>query len=327
MNAFDKFEKPEAISPTLMRLLPWVGLLLLAFVEAVVLADARLGLVLHAVVLVGLITYRTYLARIPEGRNLCLALCLLPIMRMLSLGLPYAMLPRDSWHFLVSVPMLIAVIMALRHMAWRDPDNPDEAADDDGHDIRVQPAALPVLLLIGCGGLVLGQIVFNGMKLLALKDLSPANAFNAPWQAFLPVTSGLALSAICEEIIFRSMIQSSAGQVIGGRASLVFTALLYTVMSLGNMASNSLLPEFVLVFVIAMLMGVIVYWSRSIVGTSLLHIAINVTTFVVLPALASSSSAGVVAWLPWLMAASAALGACGLIGLALRQNEQPESYA
>ena len=304
----------------LMRLLPWVGLLLLAFVEAVVLTDARAGLILHALILLGLITYRTYLARIPAGRNLCLALCLLPIMRMLSLGLPYALLPRDSWHFLVSVPMLIAVIMALRHMAWRDPDNPAEA-DDDMHDIRVQPAALPLLLLIGCGGLALGQIVFDGMKLLALKDLSPANALNAPWQAFLPVTSGLALSAICEEIIFRSMIQSSAGQIIGGRLGVLFTALLYSVMSLGSMAANNLLPEFGLIFVIALLMGVIVFWSGSIVGTSLLHILLNVTTFVLLPSLAGSS-AGILSGLPWLVVGSAVLGACGLIGLALRQNQE-----
>jgi uncharacterized protein len=302
-----------------MRLLPWVGLLLLGFVEAVVLTDARLGLILHAVVLLGLITYRTYLARIPAGRNLCMALCLLPIMRMLSLGLPYALLPKDSWHFLVSVPMLIAVIVALRHMAWRDVDNPDEAdaVNADTPGIRVQPAALPALFLVGCGGLALGQIVFSGMKLLALKDLTPANMGSAPLMALLPVTSGLALSAICEEIIFRSMIQSSAGQVIGGKASVLFTALLYAVMSLGNMAAPSLLSEFALVFVIALLFGVIVYWSGSIVGTSLAHIVLNITTFVLLP----SGATNIAALLPLLMAGSAVLGACGLVWLALRQNQ------
>ncbi len=299
-----------------MRLLPWVGLLLLGFVEAVVLVDARLGLILHAVILLGLITYRTYLARIPAGRNLCMALCLLPIMRMLSLGLPYALLPKDSWHFLVSVPMLIAVIVALRHMAWRDADNPDEA-DTDTPGIRVQPAALPTLLLIGCGGLALGQIVFSGMKLLALKELTPANISSAPLLALLPVTSGLALSAICEEIIFRSMIQSSAGQVMGGKASVLFTALLYAVMSLGNMAALSLLPEFALVFVIALLFGVIVYWSGSIVGTSLAHIVLNITTFVLLP----SGAANIAILLPLLMAGSTLLGTCGLVWLALRQNQ------
>jgi uncharacterized protein len=302
-------------NPAFMRLLPWVGLLLLGFVETVVLTDARLGLILHAVILLGLITYRTYLARIPAGRNLCMALCLLPIMRMLSLGLPYALLPKDSWHFLVSVPMLIAVIMALRHMAWRDVDNPEEADDTPG--IRVQPADLPALMLIGCGGLALGQIVFTGMKLLALKDLTPANIGSVPLMALLPVTSGLALSAICEEIIFRSMIQSSAGQIIGGKTSVLFTALLYTVMSLGNMAANSLLPEFALVFVIALLFGVITYWSGSIVGTSLAHIVLNITTFVLLP----SGAASVTALLPWLMAGSAILGICGLVWLALRQNQ------
>jgi uncharacterized protein len=303
------------ISHPFMRLLPWVGLLLLGFVEAVVLTDARVGLILHAIALLGLITYRTYLARIPAGRNLCLALCLLPIMRMLSLGLPYALLPRDSWHFLVSVPMLIAVILALRHMAWRDLDNPEEA-NPDAPDIRVQSATLPALLLVGCGGLALGQIVFSGMKLLALKDLSTANINSAPWLALLPVTSGLALSAICEEIIFRSMIQSSASPLIGGRISVLFTALLYAVMSLGNMAATNLLPEFALVFVIALLFGVVVYWSGSIVGTSLAHIILNITTFVLLP----SGAANLAPLLPWLMAGSALLGACGLVWLSLRQN-------
>jgi membrane protease YdiL (CAAX protease family) len=303
------------LSP-IMRLLPWVGLLLLGFVEAVVLTDARAGLVLHAVILLALITYRTYLARIPAGRNLCLALCLLPLMRMLSLGLPYALLPRDSWHFWVSVPMLIAVIIALRYMAWRDPDNPAEF-DDDQPDIRVQPAALPALLLVGLGGFALGQIVFDSMKLLALKNLFPANLANSPetaWMALLSVTSGLALSALCEEIIFRSMIQTSAGQVIGGRASVLFTALLYAVMSLGNMSLNNLAPEFGLVFVIALIFGIIVYWSGSIVGASLLHIILNITAFVVLP----SGMLGALS--PWLMALSAGLGICGLAWLALRQN-------
>jgi membrane protease YdiL (CAAX protease family) len=235
-------------------------------------------------------------------------------MRMLSLGLPYALLPRDSWHFWVSVPMLIAVIITLRYMAWRDPDNPAEY-DDDRPDIRVQPAALPALLLVGLGGFALGQIVFDGMKLLALKNLFPANVAAAPLLALLPVTSGLALSALCEEIIFRSMIQSSAGQLIGGRASVPFTALLYTLMSLGNMSLNNLVPEFALVFIIALIFSIIVYWSGSIVGASLLHITLNITAFVVLP----SNMLGPLS--PWLMALSAGLGICGLIWLALRQND------
>jgi hypothetical protein len=310
--------RPERITnPTnpVLRLLPWVCLLLITFVEVVVLTDARLGLILHAVLLLGFITYRTYLATSMAGRNLCLALCLLPIMRMLSLGLPYAALPKDSWHFLVSVPMLIAVIFALRHMGWRDPDSPADA-NDHTHAIRVQRASLPSLVLIGCGGVALGQIVFSGMKLLALKELIVTNLDNTGWMTLLPVVSGLALSALCEEIIFRSMIQSSAGLVMGARVSVAFTALLYTVMCLGNMTLTSLPLEFALVFIIALLFSVVVHWSGSIVGNSLAHIALNVTTFVVLPALPANLSIAI----PVMVTLSAALGAAGLMQLALRQN-------
>jgi hypothetical protein len=88
--------------------LPWGYLVLAAAAEAVVaFVSPQLGLILHALLLLGLMLHGG-LGRRVAGRRFALALTVAPLFRILSLSLPLANISHPAWYPFVSVPLLLA---------------------------------------------------------------------------------------------------------------------------------------------------------------------------------------------------------------------------
>src|SRR5690349_3552022 len=98
------------------KLVLWVVLVGVGVAELLTsLANVQLGMFAHAALLVGL-TLRAALGREDAERRLTLGLALAPLIRLLSLSLPLANLPRLAWYPIVAVPLLLAAWVIIRQL-------------------------------------------------------------------------------------------------------------------------------------------------------------------------------------------------------------------
>jgi uncharacterized protein len=223
------------------------------------LLDARVGLALHAVILIVLLL-QVALADPGGLRALFLALTLVPIMRILSLSLPLARLPVINWYLIVGVPLFAAVWVAARSLgySWR-------ALGLVLHGWHWQ-------LLVGLSGLPLGAVQY---LILRPEPLAPALRLAVVWQ---PALILLLCTGLLEEMIYRGVLQRSAEEALG-RRGMPFVALLFAVMHAGH--GSVLNVAFALA--VGLFFGAVIQRSRSLLGVALAHGLTNVVVFLVMP--------------------------------------------
>jgi membrane protease YdiL (CAAX protease family) len=253
-------------------------LLLIAVAELLTaLVSAELGLIVHALLLVGL-TFRGAARQLGAERRLALALTLAPLNRLIALAMPLANVPQLAWYPIVAAPLLIAASITIRQL-------------------RVSRVALGLrpgnpllqLMVMGCGiGLGVAEYII----------LAPAPLITiVSWNAFALAALILAVcTGFIEELIFRGLLQALAAPALG-RWALVYVSLLCGAMHIGH---RSFL-DVVLVFGVGLLFAQIVRWGGSILGVSLAHGLTNVTLFLIMPYLAQHPTPAVAAIAPWLI--------------------------
>jgi membrane protease YdiL (CAAX protease family) len=245
--------------------LPGVILLLIALAETVTaMVDPRLGLPAHAAILGLLVTLgarTTDYAR----RELYWTLTLAPVIRIGSLCLPLGQLPLMQWYPLIGVPIFTAAIAAARKIGY----TPAQIG------LSLKPGELPRQLALVPVGAVLGigeYLIFRPAPLadrFALEDI------------WLPALILLVFTGFEEELIFRGLMQRASLRSLG-RWGLVYTNLVFAVLHIGY---ESVL-DLVFVFLVGMLFSVFALRTRSIVGVTLAHGAVNISLFLILPFLA-----------------------------------------
>lgn len=228
------------------------------------------AMLLYASLLFVLVIQRAFFSRSDVERNLYFGLILLPLMRITSLALPFTQLPVQYWHLVTSVPLIICAGLLLHWFRHTH------------SQVQLGLGSVSMNLAVAMGGVALGMAAANVLQttpwanVRALLDLDTL-------QAWLPLSGALVLTAVCEEIIYRALIQSQAVAVYGG-GGVIYTALLYAIMSVGSMTAAGIgWLQFGFVFLVALLLGCIVHWTRSIVGVSLAHALMNCTAMILLP--------------------------------------------
>ncbi|HNP73917.1 MAG TPA: CPBP family glutamic-type intramembrane protease [Kouleothrix sp.] len=261
----------------------WGYLLLITIAELCTsLVNPQLGLLLHALLLVGL-TFYGATGQLDENRKLALALTLAPLIRLLSLSLPLTRFPQIAWYPIVALPLFLAAWIVIRLLGI------------SRQTLGLRAGNLPLQLMIIGGGLGLGAIEF------AILRPAPLVASLAPGALWLPALSLIVCTGFSEELIFRGLLQPVATPALG-RWALMYVALLFAVLHIGYLS----LSDVLFVFVVGLLFGYIVRWGGSILGVSLAHGLTNITLFLILPYLSRNpgllSSA-----MPWAIAAGSAM--------------------
>ncbi len=233
-------------------------------------ASPVLAMSIYALLLMLLVVQRAFFTRSDIERNLYFGLILLPLTRLTSLALPFTQLPVQYWHLVTATPLMICAGLLLY---W---------FKRSRSQVQLGLGNVSLNMAVAFGGIALG--------------IAAANILHAtPWAsvrallnmdsllAWLPLSGALLLTAVCEEIIYRAIIQSQAIAVYGPMG-IFYTALLYAIMSVGSMTALGLGSlQFLFVFLVAALLGCIVHWTRSIVGVSLAHALMNCTAMVLFP--------------------------------------------
>lgn len=304
-------DEAPPLAPTLCNitetlLLCWCNLLLIIVAEILLTTiGAPLGLTLHAGLLVSLLVQGALASR-TATRRLAIALSLVPLCRLLPLALPPARFPEPFYYLIASVPLLLAVVLAIVQLRLSPA------------DIGFRLTALPLQLLVGCGGL--------GIGLVASAVLQPDTIAGGVTRAslWLPALGLLVIASFTSELMFRGVFLAVAPAALG-LWSPVFTALVFAALHSGYRSAAGV----IFAFGLGLLFAYIVRLGGSILGVTLAHSAMNVTVFLILPLTAHDRGAASTFGL------TAALGALGaLVGLyylvllqRLRSTPRAEAHA
>lgn len=244
---------------TLRRQLLWIYPPLLGAAEALVGAGLPLaGMILHGLLLLALANHSAFGA--PAGaRRLALALLLVPLMRFVALALPTDSLPAMALFSASGAALLIAAWLVVRALRL-----PRAAVGLTLGGLWMQ------LMLMGCG---------IGLGYAAYVLLEPAPLAGGSWQLIAATALALLLFAgFAEELVFRGLLQTVAGPVLG-RWGPLYVAVLYGAIQAGFGSPLYAL----LAFIVGLAFAGVVRLSGSIVGVALAHGASSIVLLIVMP--------------------------------------------
>ena len=242
--------------PTLLLALTTIGELLF------LLPDPVLGMGMHIGVLFILLYSLIYVPDRPV-RRLNTVLLLVPIIRMMSLGLPLAELPQISWYFLTSLPILAAIALIARSKddPWRR------------EELGLTLAEWPIQIEVALTGLGIGLLEYF---ILTPTPLSTDLSLAAIW---LPALILLLSTGFLEELLFRGVLQTAAIPVIGRWPALLFISALFAVLHIGYASVIDVL----FVFAVGLSFALVVERTHSILGVTLAHAIANISLYLIWP--------------------------------------------
>lgn len=252
-----------------------VYLALVALAEtATVYAHPVLGIVGYSALL-GILTLHAGRTEDAVSRAFLLAITLVPLSRIVALGMPDDVLP-DEWRFLMaSPPLLVAGFIAVR------------VAGLSRRSIQLQFPTwrmLPAVIIVACTGVLIGAAMY---EYSLLRPSGTASSFDAEDLVEASLVFAL-ITGVTEEIIFRGIVQTSGIRVFGTRVGIAYASVLYGVLFVGHRSGAG--AEFValdilFVFAVALYFGVAAQWTRSLAGVILAHSLITATLLVGIPLL------------------------------------------
>ncbi len=243
---------------------PILYLLNIAAAECVtVYFNPVVGTILHLIILISLLTHASFSTAGPYGK-LLFSLCLVPIIRVLSLSMPLALFPQTYWKFIISIPVLAVTFMAISTLKLR----PSEV----GLTLQKMPVQIPIQVLVGLTGIGFGFLEY---QILNPEPMIPVLTWARIW---LPALIFLIAVGFTEELVFRGVIQRTSMNVMGSWG-LVYTAAVFTVLQIGY----SSWMQGGIAFLCGLFFGWIVNKTGSILGVSLAHGTTNISLYLVIP--------------------------------------------
>jgi membrane protease YdiL (CAAX protease family) len=243
--------------PRAVRFVAGVGGVLVAGEVITLTMGAAAGVLAHAVVLVGL---RGLTRRPGPTQRLTLAVAVLPLVRILSLAVPAAIVPIVYWYLEIGLAGTEGALLVMRRLNLSP------------HDVGLRRAPIAEIATVGIIGALLGipAYLIGGRLDLGhgggLVGLAIASAVVIVFVGFF------------EELLFRGLIQS-AGTALFSRGG-----VLLSVGATVLMYSASLNPRYIVfAALVATFFGLVARRSGSIAGPIAGHSALALMQLVVLP--------------------------------------------
>jgi len=218
------------------------------------------GIACHAIVLVAVVMHSA-LASDSRYRHLVLSLALVPLVRIISLGMPLVNIPQIWRYPIIYAPLLAAAIVVVRTLGLR------------AREVGISFSLLPVQLAVGLSGLLFGVVEYF---ILAPQPLIAELTWQGVW---LPALILLVSTGFVEEFIFRGVLQRTAVEVFGGWWGIIYVSLLFAVLHVGFLSWI----DVVFVFAVALFFGWVVKKTGSLFGVTLAHGITNILLYLVVP--------------------------------------------
>jgi len=234
---------------------------LMAVAEAVVsFVDPVYGLLSHFAIMVSLLVLPAFWRENPSS-ELFLSLSLAPLIRILSLFLPFAYLPRYTWFVVASLPIYAATFALLKVQGL--------GLADVGVTFK-RPFAQACIALTG--------VPFGVVEYYILKPEPLAPGLSA-WGLTLLAAALVLSTGFVEELVFRGIMLKSAVEALGERMGVVGVSAIFALLHVGWLSAL----DVVFVFLIGIFFAISAIKTGSIVGVSLSHGLTNVLLFLLMP--------------------------------------------
>jgi uncharacterized protein len=222
-------------------------------------STVRLGLALHAVLLITFLAHGVF-SQDRLGR-LYTAMAVVPLIRLLSLSMPFWLTDRTNWFALVNVPLIVSTLVAIYTLGY------------NLRDLGLKFSHIRLQLLVVASGLLIGWLE---RLIIQPAPMAESLAFS---DVLWPVLSLFFFTGLSEELLFRGVLQQTAIEALGKWPGILYIALLFGVMHIGW---NSLL-DILFVTSVGIYFGWIAYRTKSILGITLAHGLANVVLFIAIP--------------------------------------------
>ena len=243
-------------------------LLLVTCAELLTIYNPKAGIALHAVILFTLLLHSGMES--DKDKNLStflMALVLAPLIRILSLSMPFIHFSKISGFLLISIPIFVAIFTCMWLQALRSKD-----VGLSLPNLRHMPIEAGVILL----AIPLGIIEYLILKPAPLPGLgSGLGAANFISYSFIFIVC----TGYLEEFAFRGLLQYNAIRVMSKWSGILFVATIFGVLHVGNLALFDCLLAFSVGFVYSLAREK----TGSIYGISVSHGIINIILFLVAP--------------------------------------------
>lgn len=247
--------------------LPWFFLLLVIVGEIIVsYVNLTMGLVFHGFLIFLLVIVAAMVfTKNPLLSNLLAVLILAPIIRVLSLSTPlWPFTETLYWLFVISFPLLAATFATMSVQRMKREDVGLVLGDKRKLWIQV------LVILIGAP---LGVVEF---VILAPDPWIPAFTLQNVMIGVVIIFVGTGLA---EELIFRGVILHSSERVMTEKRALLFVSLIFTALHISFLSPVDL----AFVLFVAVLFGVVVQKTRTLVGVIGAHTLLNSMLYLVMP--------------------------------------------
>lgn len=255
-------QKPKNSISQIRKTLTGIFLLLIVLPELLI-YSGKIGnaLILYAGILAALSLISIFI-KDQEIRNVCQALSLLSILRLINFSIPvFSEISLLSFVFIYA-PMIIPITILAIHQKF--------TYKQLGLKFKNVSYYLPASILIG---LILGQGEYSAMQTIQLMpDLSFINILKLAIVMILFV-------GIIEEIIFRSILQIRLEEIYGMWSGLILSSFIFGLMNSGYGS----LYEIFYAFFVGLLIGYIFQKTRSLPLIAMTHGFINVFSFGIIP--------------------------------------------
>ncbi len=240
-----------------------IALLYLGAITAAELVTALVnplgGIIFHIVLLLGLVSHASLTARHPSHK-FYLALALAPLIRLLSLSMPLTKFPQIYWYGIIAVPLLVATFTVMRRLEF----GPGQ--------VGITCKRLPLQLMVALSGIPFGIAEFYILRPSPLID-------SLTWEGvLLPALILLVGTGFAEELVFRGVMQRSAGEALG-RWGWVYIAVFFAALHIGYLS----VIECGFVLVVGLFFGWVIQKTGSLLGITLSHGITNIGLYLIIP--------------------------------------------
>jgi uncharacterized protein len=221
------------------------------------------GVTLHAAVFAVLIVHGA-LASKRSASALWLSLSLIPLIRIVSFGMPLGSFPQEWWYLLTGIPLLAASFTAIQGLGY--------SRFDVGLRFPAGGRAIMLSLAVGVSG------VFIGLGEYAI--LGPTSTFAGRGNFEIAVAIFIILigTGFTEEVVFRGVLQTSATRALRPVAGILLVSALFAVMHIGHGSIANLFYT----FAISVYFCVVRHQTGSLLGVTIAHTLANVVFFIVM---------------------------------------------
>jgi membrane protease YdiL (CAAX protease family) len=202
--------------------------------------------------------------------NFLMSLSMVPVIRIVSIGLLGEVFP-GVWRYVVtSLPLFTMAFFLIQ-------------------TVPLAPSKIGMTLPTGRGWLIQGLVAVSGigigtMEYMILRPapLAEPLTLGALWWPALVLIIG---TGLLEELIFRGILQATAGEVFGRWLGIGYVSLLFGLLHSGYRSP----PDVIFVIGVALFFAVVVARTRSLTGVAVAHGLTNVMLFLIAPNLVAGS--------------------------------------